>query len=54
MIDLSSKAALVTGGGRGIGKEIALRLANAGCDVAVSDMDLDTARSTAAEIESWA
>jgi len=52
VIDLSSKNALVTGGGRGIGKEIALRLAQAGCDVAVSDLDLDSARSTAAEIES--
>lgn len=51
MIDLSSKCALVTGGGRGIGKEIALRLATAGCDVAISDLDLETAKATAAEIE---
>jgi 3-oxoacyl-[acyl-carrier protein] reductase len=50
VIDLSSKTALVTGGGRGIGKEIALKLAKAGCDVAVSDIDLDTARSCASEI----
>ena len=52
MIDLSSKAALVTGGGRGIGKEIALCLANAGCDVAISDIDVDTAQATASEIKS--
>ena len=53
MIDcnLSSKKALVTGGGRGIGREIALQLAKAGCDVAVSDIDLATAQATAAEIE---
>ena len=51
MIDLSSKCALVTGGGRGIGKEIALRLATAGCDVAISDLDLETANATAAEIQ---
>ncbi len=51
MIDLSTKCALVTGGGRGIGKEIALRLAAAGCDVAISDLDLATANETAAEVE---
>ena len=52
MIDLklTGKKALVTGGGRGIGREIALRLAQAGCDVAVSDIDLETAASTAQEI----
>ncbi|HEX3020037.1 MAG TPA: 3-oxoacyl-[acyl-carrier-protein] reductase [Chitinispirillaceae bacterium] len=51
MIDLTSKCALVTGGGRGIGKEIALRLAASGSDVAISDLDLVTAQETAAEIE---
>lgn len=51
MIDLSSKKALVTGSGRGIGREIALKLARAGADVAISDIDLETAKQTAGDIE---
>jgi 3-oxoacyl-[acyl-carrier protein] reductase len=53
VIDLTGKAALVTGGSRGIGRSIALRLARQGADVAFSYRgNADAAKATAAEIES--
>jgi meso-butanediol dehydrogenase/(S,S)-butanediol dehydrogenase/diacetyl reductase len=49
MYGLDGKVALVTGGGRGIGHAIALRLAREGADVAISDLNADTAEECAAE-----
>ena len=49
-IDLSGKAAHVTGAGNGIGAAIAQALAMAGAQVMVSDLNLETAEATAAEI----
>jgi len=52
MIDLSGKAAVVTGGSRGIGRAIALRLAEQGADVCFSYVaNADAAQQTAKEIE---
>jgi 3-oxoacyl-[acyl-carrier protein] reductase len=53
MIDLTGKAALVTGGSRGIGKAIGLRLARQGADVAFSYRgNTEASKATADEIES--
>lgn len=48
---LKDKKALVTGGGRGIGRSIALALASEGADVAILDLDEAGARETAALVE---
>lgn len=48
--DLSDRVALVTGGGRGIGREIARVLAGAGAHIVIAELDPTTAADAAAEI----
>jgi NAD(P)-dependent dehydrogenase (short-subunit alcohol dehydrogenase family) len=50
LFDLSGKAALVTGGGKGIGKIMALALAEAGSNVAVASRNEGECLSAAEEI----
>lgn len=49
MRGLSGKAAIVTGGGSGIGKAIVLRLAQEGCPVSIFDRDQAAAEQVAGE-----
>lgn len=49
MIDLTGKVALVTGGSRGIGKAIALRLAEAGADIVLNFVQSRTSADDTAQ-----
>jgi 3-oxoacyl-[acyl-carrier protein] reductase len=50
---LQGKVALVTGGARGIGREIALLFAREGADVAICDVNKEVASATQKEIEAF-
>ena len=49
--DENRQVAMVTGAGQGIGRAIALRLAREGFDVAILDVNAETARAVSDEVE---
>jgi len=53
-VDIAGRVALVTGGGAGIGRATAVRLAQDGAAVCVADVDETGGRETAAQIEARA
>ncbi|MFN0063652.1 MAG: SDR family NAD(P)-dependent oxidoreductase [Myxococcaceae bacterium] len=50
LLSLRGQVAIVTGGGKGIGRAIGQRLAEAGASVLVADNDVESAQSTAQQI----
>ncbi|MEI8240497.1 MAG: SDR family NAD(P)-dependent oxidoreductase, partial [Actinomycetota bacterium] len=52
LFDLSGKVAIVTGGSRGLGRQMVLAFAEHGADVVIASRKLDNCESVAAEVRS--
>ncbi len=53
-VDLKGKSAVITGASRGIGKAVAMRLAECGANVAIAARDAETVNAAVAEIKAKA
>lgn len=51
LFDFTGKVALITGGSRGLGRQMALALAERGADVVITSRKLDACEEVAAEVE---
>ena len=51
LFDLTDRVVLITGGSRGLGREMAFAAARCGADVVVASRNLDSCEATATEIE---
>jgi NAD(P)-dependent dehydrogenase (short-subunit alcohol dehydrogenase family) len=51
LFDLTDQVVLITGGSRGLGREMALAIARCGADVVIASRNFDTCVATADEIE---
>jgi NAD(P)-dependent dehydrogenase (short-subunit alcohol dehydrogenase family) len=51
LFDLTGKVALVTGGARNLGRDMAVALAEAGADVAITGRSLEKAQKTACDLQ---
>ena len=51
-MSLKEKVSIVTGGGQGLGRAIAIALAKRGCSIAICDLNLESATKVAQEISS--